>query len=622
MLGRIPWAFVYAWLAQRFGVHGTDSSEGDRPSMMVYCNPDHFCAYTQEEARSLFWLALPPGPIVDRPGHYASRIEVEYFCCLRAIRLVLRQRDLLIVEPYSPHRFARQFGFCQDLPGVLIADQRRAASVDALVEIWQTGNVCPLGTVEVPAFVSANADPGVTALFRESWRKFTGASTPKKILPKRAAAKKKAAKLKAAKKKVATPAPAAPAKRVVIRETPPIEDDTRPAEASLAVEGAPLGKGKAVAESMASSKKAASKKKKKSAAPRPEPLIYAPPLFRKRLWTGLRKPSTPFPIVHPPKIPASGEGERAEEMRPIAGSIVPPPEVPAAEERERVEEMRPIEGSIVPPPRAPASEGEVAAEPDVVPAQAPSVGSLAAEEEVSPSDALAIILVPPTGQPIFRSDGSSGRAVLEDTRHVEQTGEGAPSGAVTGGFMTGEAGRPRPSSLRLEQPGSAFSTRFLVEAVQLSRFVKSVLTPADDPCSPELVADTRTFLEHLRRAGVNTSVLEQWVEDFAMEAARLQRLRGSLGERLSLAERRITEAELERSIWQVKRQRDNLIASLDRHQAEREAVETEQTALRDRLAFLSSRLDSLNAELGTIRRGLDAAEEEVSAVVDFELSSL
>ena len=28
------------------------------------------------------------------------------------------------VEPYSPHQFSRQFGFCQRIPGVLLEDPR------------------------------------------------------------------------------------------------------------------------------------------------------------------------------------------------------------------------------------------------------------------------------------------------------------------------------------------------------------------------------------------------------------------------------------------------------------------------------------------------------------------
>ncbi|KAG9454300.1 hypothetical protein H6P81_007204 [Aristolochia fimbriata] len=118
------------------------------------------------------WYAsevLPLGPILDKPGHFASRIEVEYFRCLRAAFLVLQQRDNLIVEPYSPHRFAHQFGFCQDLSGVLFTDQWKADTVNALVEVWRSATACPLGCVEVPAFVSPASNPGVTSLYRESW---------------------------------------------------------------------------------------------------------------------------------------------------------------------------------------------------------------------------------------------------------------------------------------------------------------------------------------------------------------------------------------------------------------------------------------------------------------------
>ncbi|KAG9453559.1 hypothetical protein H6P81_006463 [Aristolochia fimbriata] len=37
---RISWPFVYAWLAQQFGVHEADSNSGDKPLMMLYRNPE------------------------------------------------------------------------------------------------------------------------------------------------------------------------------------------------------------------------------------------------------------------------------------------------------------------------------------------------------------------------------------------------------------------------------------------------------------------------------------------------------------------------------------------------------------------------------------------------------
>ncbi|KAG9446986.1 hypothetical protein H6P81_013114 [Aristolochia fimbriata] len=429
--GRIPWPFVYTWLAQRFGVHGADPSEGERPLMMIYRNPDRCHAYTKKEARELFWRggvqcwypsqALPPGPIVDKPGHYASRIEVEYFRCLRATRLVLRQHDLLIMEPYSLHRFARQFGFCQDLPGVLIGDQRRAASVEALVEIWQARSVFPLGTIEVPPFVSLSSDPGVTSLFRESWletivplferewQNFTGESVPKKkTMPKRATMKRKAAGSKATKKTANTSAPEVPTQGVVIRETPPVADVNQPSSISSLTEGASVDKGKRVVEPVALPKKAAPRRKK-AETPR---VFFDPPLFKKRLRSGLRKPLTPLRNVHPPAVPAPQSREKVLEASPIDGSVAPSVEETAAEQRAMPVHPLPI-----------WSQG-------------------AEESPCPPTDALAIVLSPRVDQPTLRAKESLSPVGSGEHRQLGWVGGEAPVASVAGRLKAGEAECP------------------------------------------------------------------------------------------------------------------------------------------------------------------------------------
>ncbi|KAH0636298.1 hypothetical protein KY290_038348 [Solanum tuberosum] len=66
------------------------------------------------------------------PIHY-----VHGWIGLRSSFVTLRLDDELIVEPYSPHRFSRQFGFCQDVPGALI-EQHYNGSLLALVQLWDS----------------------------------------------------------------------------------------------------------------------------------------------------------------------------------------------------------------------------------------------------------------------------------------------------------------------------------------------------------------------------------------------------------------------------------------------------------------------------------------------------
>ncbi|KAG9447106.1 hypothetical protein H6P81_013234 [Aristolochia fimbriata] len=78
------------------------------------------------------------------------------------------------MEPYSPHRFAQQFGFCQDLPGFLVSDQHNAGSLSALTELWRWSTygasvARPCGRVKVPISRGVGVDPCVTLALRDSW---------------------------------------------------------------------------------------------------------------------------------------------------------------------------------------------------------------------------------------------------------------------------------------------------------------------------------------------------------------------------------------------------------------------------------------------------------------------
>ncbi|KAL0438961.1 UNVERIFIED_CONTAM: hypothetical protein Slati_2379100 [Sesamum latifolium] len=62
----------------------------------------------------------------------AKDFEEAYFMAIHSNYLPLRQGDHFDVEPYSPHRFSRQFGFFQEVPGILSQDVRRASLKDGI----------------------------------------------------------------------------------------------------------------------------------------------------------------------------------------------------------------------------------------------------------------------------------------------------------------------------------------------------------------------------------------------------------------------------------------------------------------------------------------------------------
>uniref|UniRef100_A0A2N9I0J9 Uncharacterized protein n=1 Tax=Fagus sylvatica TaxID=28930 RepID=A0A2N9I0J9_FAGSY len=60
---------------------------------------------------------------------------VDYFISQRPSYLSSRRGDLSVLEPYSPHRFGRQFGFTQDIPGE-IKEDLRTAPLERVMHLW------------------------------------------------------------------------------------------------------------------------------------------------------------------------------------------------------------------------------------------------------------------------------------------------------------------------------------------------------------------------------------------------------------------------------------------------------------------------------------------------------
>ncbi|KAJ8554183.1 hypothetical protein K7X08_024861 [Anisodus acutangulus] len=86
------------------------------------------------------WRVPPFGfgkePHIEDNGKMSNSWS-DFLIGLRSSFVTLRHDDDLIVEPYSPHRFSRQFGFCQDVPGVLI-EQHYDGSLLAIVQLWDS----------------------------------------------------------------------------------------------------------------------------------------------------------------------------------------------------------------------------------------------------------------------------------------------------------------------------------------------------------------------------------------------------------------------------------------------------------------------------------------------------
>ncbi|KAK4383799.1 hypothetical protein Sango_2742800 [Sesamum angolense] len=66
----------------------------------------------------------------------AEELDHSYFVAIHSSYLTLRQGGRFIIDPYSPHRFGRQFGYYQDVPGTLRYDTR-VASLEEGLRYWR-----------------------------------------------------------------------------------------------------------------------------------------------------------------------------------------------------------------------------------------------------------------------------------------------------------------------------------------------------------------------------------------------------------------------------------------------------------------------------------------------------
>ncbi|KAL0340153.1 UNVERIFIED_CONTAM: hypothetical protein Sradi_4532100 [Sesamum radiatum] len=84
--------------------------------------------------------------------------------------LTLRQGDRFIIDPYNPHRFGRQFGYYQDVPGTLRYDTR-VASLEEGLSYWR---ICVLSKSSSKAWfpcLPANAKKLCSEAYKAWWAK-------------------------------------------------------------------------------------------------------------------------------------------------------------------------------------------------------------------------------------------------------------------------------------------------------------------------------------------------------------------------------------------------------------------------------------------------------------------
>ncbi|KAK4390241.1 hypothetical protein Sango_2087400 [Sesamum angolense] len=138
--------FVYAWLACCFKTHYSVWQELRGLKMTRFFGEGGAKYYEPQEARKqihkaefVSWacnmlVKYRPFKFVD--DGYTEDLDHSYLVAIRSSYLTLRQGGRFIIEPYSPHRFRRQFGYYQDIPRTLKHDTC-VASLEEGLRYWR-----------------------------------------------------------------------------------------------------------------------------------------------------------------------------------------------------------------------------------------------------------------------------------------------------------------------------------------------------------------------------------------------------------------------------------------------------------------------------------------------------
>ncbi|KAL0295507.1 UNVERIFIED_CONTAM: hypothetical protein Sangu_2507800 [Sesamum angustifolium] len=103
----------------------------------------------------------------------AEELDHSYFVVIRSSYLTLRQGGRFIIEPYSPHRFGRQFGYYQDVLGTLRYDTR-VASLEEGLRYWRLCVLSKSSSITWFPCLPANAKKLCSETYKAWWAKIHG----------------------------------------------------------------------------------------------------------------------------------------------------------------------------------------------------------------------------------------------------------------------------------------------------------------------------------------------------------------------------------------------------------------------------------------------------------------
>ncbi|KAH0720107.1 hypothetical protein KY284_005137 [Solanum tuberosum] len=178
-----PIHYVYGWLANYFKTHYAFSNGPFIPTMAVYSgevgaryfdsNDVRKCIHGGENVAWTSTMMDKTYPYFHVDNDHASEVELSYFMSIRFNYLPLRCRDSFIIEPYSPHRFSRQFGFYQNIPGIMKNDIC-SASLDKGLTFWGICTMSRFASHATFPSITPNAGKSFGSNYQAWWKKTHG----------------------------------------------------------------------------------------------------------------------------------------------------------------------------------------------------------------------------------------------------------------------------------------------------------------------------------------------------------------------------------------------------------------------------------------------------------------
>ncbi|KAH0647980.1 hypothetical protein KY285_033228 [Solanum tuberosum] len=178
-----PIHYVYGWLAHYFRTHYAFSNGPFIPTMVVYSGEGGSKYFDSDNARkhihggeNVAWTST----MLDKMYHHfyvdnnhASEEESSYFMSIHFNYLPLRCRDSFIIEPYSPHHFGRQFGFYQNISGIMKNDIR-SASLDKGLTFWRICTMSRFASQTTFPSITPNVGKSFGSDYQAWWKKTHG----------------------------------------------------------------------------------------------------------------------------------------------------------------------------------------------------------------------------------------------------------------------------------------------------------------------------------------------------------------------------------------------------------------------------------------------------------------